>query len=329
MSITLTTWKIRNIDTIEQFVSNLELVNRRLEEVGWGEDSPNYIVSSNIEGYGYDYIHNITLGNVEYKYISFRVTVERAKQKNKWYDECGNLKDRRERINTYPSDMLAYVANNEVTLIVFSAKTTAARILNHAFDNEIWKEREEINWGIDEDIFYWLLKRLRDYPAVNLHNSVNINITGLWSYLGTTGNGSNAFRGKGRRVLAVLGTLAIIFSSEELRALRPEFQHNGNTVVVELNLDNTIKIYDDYYLGNFNVYQGQEKGNVLALYIINELIPNILESYNKNKEDDLWSIQLKSDFLRTIGQEIMERVEEELDLLENDDLSEEEEENVS
>jgi len=325
MSITLTTWQIRNIDTLEQFIDNLQLINRSLDEVVWDDEPPRYTVTSNIDGYDYDHIHDINMDNTVYRYASFTVTVERAKKENKWFNDDGTLKDRRERINIYQSNMLAYMENGYITLVAFTAKTMAGRILNHAFDNDVWQDRSERTCSVNEDVFYWLLKRLRDYPTVNLHSTVNGNITGLWSYLGTTGNGSNAFRAKGRRVLAVLGTLAVIFSSEELKALRPEFQHNGNILVVELNLDNTIKIYDDYYLGNFNVYSGQEKNNVLALYTINQLLPNILKAYNENINDGIWSIQLKVDFLRTIGQEIMERVEEELELLENNTQEEDDE----
>lgn len=318
MSITMTRWRIENINTLEEFADNLELIPRALEDIVWQDGSPIYTVVGNINECDYNYIHSIEIQDTEYRYLSFTVTVERAKKENKWYNTDGTLKDRRDRINTYQSNMIAFVDNGSIEMIAFTAKSTVTRIIRHAFDNEVWQEISEIPCSINEDMFYWLLKRLRDYPATNLHNTVDVNISGLWSYLGTTCDGNNAFRAKGRRVLAVLGTLAVIFSSEELKALRPEFQHDGNVIVIELNLNNTIKIYDDYYIGNFNAYNGQEKSNVLALYTINELIPNILNAYNANVTDDIWSIQLKLDFLRTIGQEIMDRVEEELQLLENE-----------
>ena len=91
-----------------------------------------------------------------------------------------------------------------------------------------------------------------------------------------------------------------------------------------INEDNTIKLYEDDYFGNFSVYTGQEKSNILALYTINALLPMVLDAYNKNIADSLWSVELKLDFLRTIGEEIKERVQEELDSLEF--ASEEEEE---
>lgn len=312
MNVTVINWNIGNVETLGQFQECLRsYINRELE-VDWEDAPPTYSVN-NVNGFDYNNIYELKIEDTTFRYIIFNIAVERAKSENNWHNANGVLKERRDRISLYQSNMLVYELNGELRILTLAAKTTVTKIFRHAFDNEAWGDITEINYGISEDMFYWLLKRLRDYPRHFLYNNINVGITGLLSYLGKTDDGNNAFRANGRRVLAVLGTLAFIFSSERLKALRPEFQHNGNVFVVELNLNNSFKIYEEYYCGNLNVYRGQEKINALVLYVINILIPRVIQSYNRNIEDNLWSNQFKLDFLESIGTEIMERVQEELE----------------
>lgn len=326
MNLTLKKWKIEGIDTLDKFKECLVKINRTLEVDNWQGEPPRYSVTSNIEGDTEILDRNIKIENNEYRYISFNIYIERARRAKSWHDSQGLLKDRKERVNVYQSNMIAFEEHGSISIITFSAPTTVSRIFKHAFDSEELKDVMESSFNIKEDFLYWLLKRLRDYPNTDLYNNINVNISGLYGYLGS--NGNNDCRGNGRRVLAVLGTLAVIFSSEKLKSLRPEFQHNGNIVVIEINEDNTIKLYEDDYLGNFSVYTGQERSNILALYTINVLLPMVLDAYNKNIADSLWSVELKLDFLRTIGEEIKERVQEELDSLELASEEEEEDEEI-
>lgn len=326
MNLTLKKWKLENIDTLEEFIECLEKINRTLEVANWQGEPPRYSVTPNIEGDTEILERTVQIENNQYSYISFNVYIERAKRAKSWVDAAGALKDRKDRVNVYQSNMIAFEEEGCISIITFSAPTTVTRIFRHAFDSDELKDISEIPYTIKEDFLYWLLKRLRDYPNADLYNNINVNISGLYGYLGS--NGNNDCRGNGRRILAVLGTLAVIFSSEKLKSLRPEFQHNGNILVIEINDDNTIKLYEDDYFGNFNVYSGQEKSNILALYAINILLPMVLEAYYKNIDDGLWSVELKLDFLRTIGEEIKERVQEELDLLEITSEEDEEDDDI-
>ncbi|MGF7146360.1 hypothetical protein HNQ56_004828 [Anaerotaenia torta] len=329
MNSTITLWKITTDKTLDEIASRLLSVPGREIVPEWNNDGPLIELQKNTQELGtVTDIHTLAFNKNSYRYISFNIYMERKKRKDNWYNTDGELKEHRDRVTVYQSNMIIYENGNELFLMAFAAKTTVNKIAKYAFEDKDVFNIIEQSLNVSEDMFYWILKALRDYPGEQLHRMVDITPTGLWGYFGKTLDGNNSIRAEGQRILAVLGTLAVIFSSEELKAVKPEFQKDGQVVVVEINLNNSLKIDDSYCLGSyFNIYSSQEQVqqriNVIGMYTINIIIPQMIIAYENSVQDKTWSKQLKIDFISSMGAEIKRRVELELESLKRDEDADE------
>ncbi len=320
MNITVTKWNVNNIVQLED--AQRILMRNRVQEVDvdWDDDPLKYEFVS-VDNRDIDDTRSIQIDSMRYRYSIFKGKVERPVSKKKWYDENENLVDREERIKVIESTFLLYETQQGLALISIGAATTVRKVVNYMFKESEWGSITVSNFNIQEDLYYWLLYRLKDEENHDLSVDGNLKITGLLSYLGKTDDGSNAIRGNGRRVLSILGTLAYIFSSDSLKALRPEVQYNGKLFVIELTMNNSFKVYEDYCTG-LNNLTDQEKIITLSIYTIEKVIPTILSSYRHSIRLNRWSTQIKSDFLKSIGEELIETINDRMGLLENEEVEE-------
>ncbi|WP_394532813.1 hypothetical protein [Priestia aryabhattai] len=128
--------------------------------------------------------------------------------------------------------------------------------------------------------------------------------------MGKTRDNVNALRGAGSRISTILGTLAFLFSNEELKALRPSIQFESEKVLVEFGLTGTFKVWPQEYRGNhFKQLTGEYKENAIVIYIFQWVIPILIQCYRENCENNKWSPQLKIDFLKGLGAMIRDEVD--------------------
>ena len=317
MNITVTKWNINNIVHLEQ-VQHILLQNRVQEiDVDWEDDPLRYEFMQVDEKPIFE-TRNILIERTTYNYFIFKGRVERPVSKKNWYDDNGNLIEREERVKVLEATFILYETQIGLNMISIGAATTVRKVVNYIFKDSELGSLEVDNFSVKEDMYYWLLSRLKDEENHNLSTNGELKITGLLSYLGRTDDGSNAIRGNGRRVLSILGTLAYIFSSDSLKALRPEFQYKGMLFVIELTMNNSFKIHEDYCVGLNNISK-QEKIIVLSIYTIEKIIPNLLSSYRENINLGIWSKQIKAEFLKSIGEELIETINDRMDFLDEEE----------
>lgn len=317
--IKFSTWRIEgfnNIDDLQNvLLNNTEIVNN----VEWDERNLVYRIEPQ-EGFALTEIREIPIEGENVRFLYFKVLIER--QKRIWNEN----QPLSERITPYLEDVLIYEDNNTIKLVVLSTKRKAERVIKYMFPQEVWGVISEDN-GIDKDLLYWVFHRLRDFPNVELVQNTGLYITGLISYMGKSKDEINAVRGNGVRVAALLGTLAFIFNNEDLRALRPEFQYNNHTVVAEIHLDNSNKIIEKHYRGNFMELEEPLRSIAILIFTCKIIIPTLIACYLYNRRTNMWSSQMKLIFLQTIGDSIrdtvdteLERIREEINRLNEDDV---------
>lgn len=106
--------------------------------------------------------------------------------------------------------------------------------------------------------------------------------------MGKTKDNLNAVRGEGNRISTILGTLAFLFNSEQLKALRPQIQYENESMLLEVTLTGTFKLWNNFYRGRvFRTLNGKEKENALIIYAFLIILPLIVESYNESIEADV------------------------------------------
>lgn len=319
MNLIVTKWiidEINNLDIISEILKENNVIET---EVEW-EDDPLKSQFISMDDNGLGEVNRICISDETYEYIIFKGRVETALNKKKWHDENNQLRDREDRVKIYEATFIIYKLNNKLNMITIGAITNVRKVINKMF-KEKWPNILAHEYDIREDVFYWVLSRLRDENNHTLHPNSEMKVTGLLSYLGKTQDGNNALRASGRRVLSIMGTLAYIFSGDTLKAIRPEFQYKGEMFLIELTLNNSFKICCDGCLGKYNTYQGQEKVIALSIYIMEKIIPKVFSDYICSLNDNLWSQTHREKFIELVGQELQDIINKRMKALRNNESS--------
>ncbi|MEK4739911.1 MULTISPECIES: hypothetical protein [Bacillus] len=317
---------VQNIEAAQGLIGN----NRYMENnINWN-DRPLSSSITEIPNFNLANPEVIEFSGREVKYLFFNCSTERARKEEYWYGFEGLLKPREERVNQYQAEVLLFEYNNEVKCIVFKGVTLAKTILTDCLPIDRWGERDVAQLPVTEDLLYWIFKRYIDLRQSPLSPQHNMYVTALKSYAGKTRDNVNAMRGMGNRISTILGTLAFLFNNENLKAVRPQLQYEGEVMLIEVSLTGTCRIWEEEYQGRWLMHGGNRLTNILAMYCFVVIIPNLIDSYRENIARGVWSPQLKVEFLQSLGNEIKDQVDAELNRLQieiiedNDELQEEE-----
>lgn len=313
---TFSFWEFSKFSSLSEVVELLK--QNRNSEIKINDNIWTYqypvIQFNGIDNYGIDVIKNITVNNKNIKFVYFEGFTERTIHKNSWIGENGLIKAREELITEYKCNIMLFEYNSSVHGVFFRAKSTAERIIGYLFKNDIWGDITEKEFGITEDLFYWIFQRVKDYSDEPLAEKSGMFITGLQSYMGKTKDNVNAVRGEGHRIAAMLGTIAFLFNNESLKAVRPEIDYKNNKILVEMSLVGTYKIWESkYVIGDLIDADEILQRFKMVIYVSLELIPKLLECYKTNCTKRQWSPQMKLNFLKTLGNEITYKVNVELE----------------
>lgn len=298
-------WDFEKFDTLEEFLST---INDNKKENIISSKAYGCIPLKNefciLEKFADPSIKTIDLLNEKTRYLSFSANVQGCR-KNFETDEY-EARDIIEKV-------VAFEKNNKIKIIILASQNNAERIIKKIFKNELVWGLKQADDYINEDMLYWLFYRLREMPSEFIVSSPKMFLNGIISYLGRTNDKINAVRGIGTRVSALLGTLGMLLGEESLRALRPVIQFGGHEINVELFIGNTGKLYEKTYQGDLIIEDNDERSEVtLVLLVCKYILPNILKGYKDSCDSELWSVYIKQTFLRTVGNEMEEKISKEM-----------------
>lgn len=321
MAVIINQWLLHEITTIEDFIRlmNDNLLSEQREEFNGGCE---HLRSefTDLEMNDKETIFEFNFDGVKSRYILFEGSTERKKNIDNWVSTDGTIRNRDDRIRLIKKEFMVCELDGKLVMISFGGKDDVEKIISDLFNQSVWGKIEHLGFNVDEDLFYWLLKRARDYNSKPLSSKNNrLILQGLSGMIGQT-NESNV-KARGQRVIALLGTIAYIFSTDKLKSLTPEFLYNDQVIVVELILDikqskpTNIKIHvDDCHLFNFNGLNSSHKRFHVALISLT-MIPVLLDCYEHERVTGGWNQAFKIDFLEALGNEIVDRVNEEKEAL--------------
>lgn len=312
-----------SLEDFQQILLDNQRISQPLRSVP--DENLNHEVQT-IEGFSLRHPNVLRFNEREIRYIRFNGYIETEKRVEP-YNEAGILKDREERITPFSSEILVFQEGNNLYASTLCGVTNGKKLMKLLFPQEQYGIIEAVNHELTEDILYWLFKHYIDTPDNVLSENYQLYVTALKSYMGKTRDNINAVRGEGNRISTILGTLAFLFNSEQLKALRPQIQYETESMLLEITLTGTFKLWNNSYRGRaFRTLEGKEKENALIIYAFLVILPLIVECYKESSAANEWSPQLKLDFVKRLGSEIRQRVETELQRIEQESREEDIEE---
>lgn len=117
---------------------------------------------------------------------------------------------------------------------------------------------------------------------------------------------------------ARLSKVSFVLESKRINQIKIELQYDcHDNIDVILSTKPSIDVIENKYMGILEAERNESVLLKAKLYLLMylDIIPRLLQSYYDEKENDLWSMKVKNEFFKTLGDEltnkILERVESE------------------
>lgn len=212
--------------------------------------------------------------------------------------------------------VIPYYNGTSVNFIInrnSDAQKLIRKIMNYSGRNEIEKNM----FSIDNDFFIWLINRV--YTNENNIEPINdelnnISIDAIKGFKGNTDDLLTKVSAKGESVMNIISTLSFFLESRNLDQITLDLEydtHQSITLVLTNKGSNgTVSVYEDKYQGYFE--DELDHNNILPkliLLIYLEILPLLIQSYNSDKENDIWSESKNIVFLNKVAEELSEKVQ--------------------
>lgn len=310
-------WEFTNIDNLNDAIHFIRDAQPIPTQENW-DDTPLMATIQNTNGFNFNNPEIVEIDGNQINYVVVECFTERSRNPQFWYNAQDQLKPREERVNVYHSRVLIFEDNQAVKGIVFTGTSRARTIIKDCLPEQIWGNIALQENTITEDLLYWLFRKFIDLRESPLSPNHNLFVTALRSYTGKTRDNINAMRGNGKRISTILGTLAFLFNNENLKAVRPQLQQNGEVFLLEISLTGTCRIWEEEYQGVWLSLDQERISHNIAIHTYIQLLPTLIDCYRDNIVRGSWSPQLKLEFLQRLGNEIKDQVEAELERLQEE-----------
>lgn len=253
----------------------------------------------------------ITLNNQEFTYNYIEYEYERVRPG----EETNEM--RSSRIYSISGYIIIYTDGINTQCITDRSGGDYTKTILRKINNYSKKLELTLNpFTISEDMFIWMIYRVLNYGEISLDEDSLLLLQKIIGFKGSTNDRLAEVKGTGNKIMNLLSTLAFLFENEQVSFIKPRIEYEKETVEISLDLNGTIDIDFETYIGNHLMRQEYEKKSIVTLITFLEIIPKILTSYHndKEKEDAPWSIDEKVRFFTSIGESIQEKIIEKIKL---------------
>lgn len=255
----------------------------------------------------FDENQTITLNNQEITYNYINYEYERVRPGEEHNDM------RSSRIYSIAGYIIVYSDGTSTQYITNrsggdNTKTILRKLNNYSGRLEITSNP----FSISEDIFTWMIYRVLNYGENSLEDDSHLSLKKIIGFKGATQDRLAEVRGTGNKIMNLLSTLAFLFENEQVSFIKPRIEYQNETIEISLDLNGTIDIDFESYIGNYIMRQEYEKISIVTLVTFLEIIPKILTSYRNDLDNVVWSVNEKVNFFTGIGEAIQEKINEKI-----------------
>ncbi|MBF1275530.1 hypothetical protein [Parvimonas micra] len=200
------------------------------------------------------------------------------------------------------------------------AQKIIRKIMNYTGKNEIDRNMP----SFDTDFFIWLINKV--YNNENTIEAINkdlydISLDAIKGFKGNTEDLLTKVSANGESVMNIISTLSFFLESRNLNQITLDmeyFKHQSITLVLtNKGFSGTVSIYEDKYQG---IFEEEIDKNIilpkLTLLVYLEILPILIQAYNNDIENEVWSREENINFLKKVAKELSEKVKNRVEFLE-------------
>ncbi|AUN19032.1 hypothetical protein B2H91_10485 [Clostridium botulinum] len=216
--------------------------------------------------------------------------------------------------------VIVYFNGSSVNYIIdrnSDAKTILRKLLNYSGKNEI----RENNFEVDSDLFIWLISKVyydENTIEINSETDVKLVLQSIRGFKGDSQDYLTKVSAFGESVTKIISTLSFLLESRNINQIKVNIDYGNNRgIIIELNINNSVRINTEMYIGDYIMEVPEKKISQLYLLFYLELFPNLIQSYQNEKECELWNREKNINFLKDVAEALTESINIKLNTLTN------------
>ncbi|NFA59444.1 hypothetical protein K8O96_12215 [Clostridium sporogenes] len=214
--------------------------------------------------------------------------------------------------------VIVYFNGSSVNYIIdrnSDAKTILRKLLNYSGKNEIM----ENNFKVDSDLFIWLISKVyhdENTIEINSQTDVKLVLKSIRGFKGDSQDYLTKVSASGESVMKIISTLSFILESRNINQIKINIDYGNNRgIIIELNINNSIRINTERYIGDYIMEVEEKKISQLYLLFYLEIFPNLIQSYQNEKDSELWNREKNIEFLKDVAKALTESIDIKLNTL--------------
>lgn len=197
------------------------------------------------------------------------------------------------------------------------AKTILRKLLNYSGRNEI----VENNYEVDNDLFIWLISKVYYYEntiEINSQTDTKLVLQSIKGFKGDSEDYLTKISASGESVMKIISTLSFLLESRNINQIKVDIDYGKNKgITIELNTNESIKINTESYIGEYIMEVEEKKMAQLYLLFYLEVFPNLIQSYQNEKENELWNQEKNLEFLNDVAKALTDSINLKINALKN------------
>lgn len=206
--------------------------------------------------------------------------------------------------------IIVYYSGDEVNYIIdqnSSAMKLLRKLLSFTGKNELGSNA----FSFTNDFFIWLVYRVynANYNVEVTSGNKSLRLESIKGFKGDTEDLQTRVSASGETVMNIISTLSFLLESSNLNQVKVDLSYTEHANISLLLQKGTINVFLNDYSGVYEHEQTQEQ-EIAKLYltVYLEILPLLLQEYNMDIGNDLWSQDVYMDFINNVAETLMEKI---------------------
>ena len=213
--------------------------------------------------------------------------------------------------------IIAYKTESSLNYIIDQnsiAQKMLRKLLSYNGRNEIERNMFELS----DDFFVWLINRMYKENCTietGSDGSIMYELKIIRSFRGSVDDLQTKVSATGESVMNLISTLSFLLESNSLNKIQIDMSGTEHENISLILQSGTVSTETKLYQGKYELDNENEMIAELYLMIYLEVIPNLLQEYISDMENDIWNQEQYCAFLTDVATDLQGRIKGKIDTL--------------
>lgn len=207
--------------------------------------------------------------------------------------------------------IIVYKTGSSLNYII-NQNTSAMKMLRRLLSYNGKSEIERNMFDFNNDFFIWLINRIYNENCMietSSGSDIQYELETIRSFKGSSDDRQTTVSAYGESVMKLISTLSFLLESDSLNRMQVELSCTGHEKISLVLQKGIVSIDLDSYMGKYEPYKDDVSLAELYLMVYLSTLPNLIQEYHADIENDMWNQKCYCDFLSVVGRDLQNRIE--------------------